>query len=67
MADDNIDLNVIVTSSIIQEARESIDNYNEQKAFNPSAVHVSIIKREFTGGSPSGRPGRPTHESIGLV
>jgi len=53
------DLNTIPTCEIISEARF-------KKGEAPSAVHVSIVKREFTGGSPSGKRGRPTHQSIGV-
>jgi hypothetical protein len=67
------DLNVVSTEQIVTTSRNLIRAATKKEtkvlreAFNPTAVQVSIVKREFTGGSPTGKRGRPSHASIGLV
>jgi len=65
-ADNDWDLNTISTDEIVAKARTYVAN-NDKAKFNPFESQVSIVKREFTGGSPTGKRGRPTHVAIGLV
>lgn len=65
------DLNTVPTSEIVTEARKLIRGKNADEtaklriAFNPASSQVSIVKRSFTEGSPTGKPGRPSFESLG--
>lgn len=64
------DINTVSTADIVSLARKLIKGRGSKDAkanFNPTPAQVSIVKREYTGGSPTGGRGRPSHESIGLV
>jgi|TARA_Y100000034_G_C6907183_1_gene421382 hypothetical protein len=60
------DLATVSTADIIKEAKKGLRG-TERELFNPTAAQVSIVKREYTGGSPTGQRGRPSHESVGIV
>ncbi len=64
------DVATISTSEIVAKAKSLIRGKEAQAlrdAFNPTPAQVSIVKREYTGGSPTGGRGRPSHESIGMA
>ncbi len=48
---------------VIRTVRKNIKDTTAREAFSPAPAHVSVIKREFTGGH-KGR-GRPSHASVG--
>jgi hypothetical protein len=66
------DVNTVSSEEIVEVSRKTIRGKNKadtskmREAFNPTPAQVSIVKREYTKGSPTGRRGRPTHASIGL-
>ena len=62
---DGWDLNTVNHSEIVSAAKRNL-KAKERQSFNPTNAQVSIVKREFTGGSPSGKRGRPSHTAIGL-
>ena len=65
------DLSTVPTAEIINTSRMTIRRKDKalteklRNAFNPTAAQVSIVKREFTGGSPTGERGRPSFEDLG--
>jgi hypothetical protein len=59
------DLNTVGYDEIVSLAKRPLKGQN-RKSFNPTAAQVSIVKREFTGGSPSGKQGRPSDVAIGV-
>jgi|TARA_Y100000034_G_C6907183_1_gene421385 hypothetical protein len=59
------DLGTCSYADIVAVARKNLKG-DAKAAFAPTAAQVSIVKREFTGGSPSGERGRPSHASVGI-
>lgn len=59
------DLRTVSYLDIVRVARKNMRDATAREAFSPAPAHVSIIKREFTGGH-EGR-GRPSHASIGVI
>jgi hypothetical protein len=66
------DVATVSSTEIVETSRTTLrgKTKNETKklraAFKPTAAQVSIVKREYTGGSPTGKPGRPSHADIGV-
>ncbi len=61
------DVGTVSYNEIVRLAKKNIKNADEREAFAPKPPHVSIIKRDFTKGSPTGKRGRPSHASLGMV
>ncbi len=70
---DGWDVNTVPSAEIVEVSRKTIrgkskaDTAKLRKAFKPTPAQVSIVKREFTGGSPTGERGRPSLEELGYV
>lgn len=65
LVSDGWDLATVSTEEIISKARGKIRDKDLREKFQPTAAQVSIVKRSLNGGSPTGKPGRPSLEALG--
>ena len=66
LAADGWDLNTVGNAEVVAMAKKGLKGAVRAN-FNPTPAQVSIVKREFTGGSPTGQQGRPSDKSIGYA
>jgi len=67
------DVSTVPSEEIVETSRTTIRGKNKadtaklRALFNPTMAQVSIVKREYTGGSPTGKRGRPSLEALGYA
>ncbi len=70
---DGWDVSTVPSEEIVEVSRKTLrgktakDTATLRKAFNPTMAQVSIVKREYTGGSPTGKRGRPSLKALGYA
>lgn len=61
------DLHTVPTAEIVAKGKSLIRDKKLRDSFEPTNAQVSIVKRSFTNGSPTRKPGRPSYESLGYT